>query len=231
MRLMTKNCFILFVFIMCAGFVSARNEIITLKQGDPLILLQKKKTAIFEIDYSQMIVTDGKDHDNDMPFYEWMQVQDEDNDKWTEDWIKKDSIACNKSFRDKFNDEIEGGMKLTKLGKDYKVTLRINMINFGKTINVTKTIFLGFSGGSAKASGELEIRDLNNGEVMLILAFKDLVGEGSVKQIGRLKGIFENLGEKINEYLEDYQEEYEKQQKKEEKLRKKELKKAGKNKE
>ena len=206
---------------MCAGFASAgKNEIITLKQGDPLILLQKKKTAIFEIDYSQMMVTDEKDHDNDMPFREWMISQDEDDDEWTEDWVKKDSIACNKSFRDKFNDEIKGGIKLTKLGKDYKVILRMNMINFGKTINVTKTILLGFSGGSAKASGELEIRDLNDGEAVLILAFENLVGEGSVKQIGRLKGIFENLGEKINEYLEDYQKELKKQQKKEKKNKK-----------
>ena len=69
------------------------------------------------------------------------------------------------------------------------------------------------------------------GKLQLIIEFKNFVGEESLSQIGRIKGIYENLSEKINEYLEDYQEEYEKQQKKEEKLRKKELKKAGKNKE
>lgn len=211
-----QKILILFLCVMCTCFVSAKkkSEVITLKQGDPLILLQEKKTAIFEIDYSKMIVTDGKDHDNDLSFREWMILQDEDEEEWLKDWEEKDSAACHKAFREHFNDEIKNGIKLTKLGKDYKVTLRVNMINFGKTINVTKTILLGFSGGSATASGELEVRDINTDDVVLILAFNDLKGEGSIKQIGRLKGIFENLGEEINEYLEDYAKEQKKQKKK-----------------
>ena len=89
----------------------------------------------------------------------------------------------------------------------------------------------GLRKGISKASGSFEVRDINTDEVKLILDFKDLKGEGSFKQIGRLIGIFENFGEQLNEFLEEYQEEYEKQQKEQEKLRKKELKKAEKNKE
>ena len=29
-----------------------------------MILLQEKKTAIFDIDYSKLVVTEGKNHDN-----------------------------------------------------------------------------------------------------------------------------------------------------------------------
>ena len=128
---------------MCVSFASAeKKEIITLKQGDPLILLQKKKTAIFEIDYSQMVVTDGKNHEDDMPFYEWMKIQDEDNDKWTEDWESKDKEKCYKAFRDNFNSELKNGLKLTKLGKDYKAIFRINQINFGNAgVTYTPTLF------------------------------------------------------------------------------------------
>lgn len=224
----TKKCILkrgLLFGLMCVISVSVSfakdSELFTIKQGDPLILLQEKKTAVFEIDYSKMMVTDGKDHDNDLSFREWMISQDEDDDEWLKDWEEKDSIACHKAFREHFNDEIEKGIKLSKIGKDYKVILRLNMINFGKTVNVAKTVLVGFSGGSAIASGELEVRNINDDNVVLILAFKDLKGEGSMKQIGRLKGIFENLGEKLSEYLEDYKKEYEKQLKKQKKQDKK----------
>ena len=89
------------------------------------------------------------------------------------------------------------------------------MIDFGPAVKMKLT---GFSGGEATANGELEVRDLNTDEVVLVLAFTNLKGESSFKQIGRLKGIFENLGEELSDYLKDYQKEYEKLQKK---LRKK----------
>ena len=197
-----------------SDLVSVKSKLFTVKQGDPLVLLQEKKSATFEIDYSQMMVTDGKDHEDDIDFRSWMILQDEDNDKWLADWERKDSVECNKAFRENFNDEIKKGIKLSKIGKNYKVILRLNMINFGKTVNVAKTILVGFSGGSAIASGELEVRNINDDSIVLILAFKDLKGEDSMKQIGRLKGIFENLSEELNDYLEDYKKEYEKQQKK-----------------
>ena len=197
---------------------SKDSEVFSIKQGDPMIILQEKKTAVFEIDYSKLIITDSKDHDNDMNFALWMAAQDEDNDKWLKDWEEKDSAECHKAFRDHFNDEIKKGIKLTKLGKDYKVTLRLLMLDFGPAAKMKLT---GFSGGEAKADGELEICDKNTGETLLLLEFTNLKGESSFKQIGRLKGIFENLGEELSEYLEDYQKEYEKQLKKQKKQDKK----------
>lgn len=220
----TKKCILkrgLIFGLMCVTSlcVSAKgDELFSIKQGDPLIILQEKKTAVFEIDYSQLLITDGKDHDDDMNFALWMAAQDEDNDKWIKDWVEKDSLDCNKAFRDHFNDEIKKGMKLTKLGKDYQVTLRLFMLNFGPAAKMKLT---GFSGGEAKADGELEIRDKKSGETLLLLGFTGLKGESSFKQIGRLKGIFENLGEELSEYLEDYKKEVEKQQKKQKKLDKK----------
>ena len=220
-----QKILILLLCIMCTGLVSAKKKTteITVKQGDPLILLQEKKTAIFEIDYSKMMVTDGKDHDNDLPFREWMISQDEDDEEWLKDWEEKDSAACHKAFRDHFNDEIKKGIKLTKLGKDYKIILRFDEIYLGKHASGGKIalgVLIGGSFGlnaareSAIATGELEIQNLKTGEVELLLGFKNLVGEESLKQIGRLKGIFENLGEEINDYLEDYVKEQKKQNKK-----------------
>ena len=166
-----------------------------------------------------MMVTNGKDHDYDLPFHEWMISQDEDDDEWLKDWKEKDSTECNKAFREYFNEEIKNGIKLTKLGKDYKVRLRFNEIYIGEHTKAGKAILsVIIAGGaglnshreSAIASGELEIQNLKTGEVELVLAFANFKGEESISQIGRIKGIFENLSEEINEYLEDYQ----KQQKK-----------------
>ena len=217
-----ERCAIIILCILSTSFASAKKkEIITVKEGDPLILLQEKKTAIFEIDYSQMMVTDGKDHDYDLVFSEWMIAQDEDDDEWTKDWVKKDSVECNQAFRDNFNDEIKHGMKLTKIGKDYKVILRFSMINFGKKRSVANKVAGVFLGGvstlmsNAVASGELEVRDLKTGEVKLVLAFNDLVGEEAYTQVTRFKGIFENLCEQINDFLKDYQKKQKKQQNKE----------------
>ena len=218
-KLILKRGLLLCLMCVISVCASAKDsELFTIKQGDPLIILQEKKTAVFEIDYSNLIVTDSEDHDNDMKFALWMAAQDEDNDKWIKDWVEKDSAECHKAFRDHFNDEIKKGMKLTKLGKDYKVTLRLSMIDFGPAVKMKLT---GLSGGEDKADGELEIRDINTGEIVLLLGFTKLKGESSFKQIGRLKGIFENLGEELSEYLEDYQKELEKQQKKQKKLDKK----------
>jgi hypothetical protein len=198
------------VLVLClvgSGIGFAKSSLFTIKTGDPSILLQVGKTATFEIDYSNMIVTDGKHHENDMLFYDWMITQDEDKGKWLEDWEKKDSAECVKEFREKFNDEVKKGIKLTKLGKDYHVIMRLSRIDFGPG---AKYGFGGVKGGEADADGELEIQDKNTKEVLLILSFEKLEGESSFKQIGRLKGIFENFGEKISDYLKDYQ----KQQKK-----------------
>lgn len=223
MRLNSKKISIVLLLIMCAVSVSAKKkaELFTVKQGDPLILLQKK-TATFEIDYSKMMVTDGKDHENDLSFSDWMISQDEDNDKWIQDWEEKDSVECHKAFRDSFNDEIKNGIKLTKIGKDYKVTLRLSEIYIGKHAKggkVALSIFLGGGAGlnaqreSAVATGELQVENLKTGEMELILAFKDLVGEESLSQIGRIKGLYENLGEHISDFLKDYQKEQKKLEK------------------
>ena len=40
--------------ISVSASVAKDSELFTIKQGDPLILLQEKKTAVFEIDYSKM---------------------------------------------------------------------------------------------------------------------------------------------------------------------------------
>jgi len=223
-----KRGMILTLCILTAGFSAAKKkQVITIKQGDPLILLQEKKTAIHDIDYSNLIITDDKDHDYDLPFREWMISQDEDKDKWTKDWEEKDSAECYRAFRDYFNDEIDKGMKLTKIGKDYKVTLRLTKANFGKSPKggaVVAGLLLGGARSlisTAHASGVLEVRDLKNEEVVLLLSFDDLEGEEGYTQIKRFKGIFENLCEQINEYLEEYKKDYEKKQKELEKQQKK----------
>ncbi len=207
-----KKVAILVLCTLFSCFASAKeSKYFVIKQGDPLVLLQENKSAIYEIDYSKMMVTEGKDHENDLDFYSWMQSQDEDNDKWVKDWEKEDKAACNKEFRERFNDEIDHGIKLTKLGKNYKVILRLKMIDFGPAV---KYGFGGIQGGEAKADGELEVRDINSDEILLVLEFNKIKGESSFKQIGRLKGVFENLCENLNDYLEDYQKEQKKLAKK-----------------
>ena len=209
--LMKKVC-VLALFLISTGIATAYSTVFTVKQGDPLILLQEKKTASFEIDYSQMMVTEGKDHDYDLPFREWMITRDEDGDKWLKDWEEKDSIKCNGEFRDKFNDEVEKAIKLTKVGKDYHLILRFDLVDFGGSVKWTP--MKGISGGTAEAEGELKLLDKKTNEELLILGFNKLKGEDSFKQIGRLIGLFENLGEDLNEYLKDYQKQLKKQNKK-----------------
>ena len=188
----------LLMFVTMSGL--AKNPI-TLVKGDPLIILQERKKAIFEIDYSQMLVTDGKEY-NDMDFYTWMKTRDEDDDKWTKDWEEKDKAECDKSFRENFNDEVKKGFKLSKYGEDYKVILRLKKIDFGPPVKFT---VLGMAKGEADASGEFEVYEMNSNTPILILSFENLRGEGSFKQIGRLKGIFENFGENLSDFLKDYQ--------------------------
>ena len=78
-----KKSVILMLMIFTANCVAAKKgEVLTIKQGDPMILLQENKTAIFDIDYSKLIITDGKDHENDLDFRTWMIAQDEDSEKW-----------------------------------------------------------------------------------------------------------------------------------------------------
>lgn len=202
-----KRSFVIALCLTAFCISEAKTSLFSIKSGNPLILLQEYKTATFEIDYSNMMVTNGKDHGYDLNFREWMITQDEDKGKWIEDWEKKDSAECNKAFREKFNDEVKKGLKLSKLGKDYHVVLHLEMIDFGPSV---KYGLGGIKGGEAKANGEIEVRDLKTNEILLVLCFNELSGESSFKQIGRLKGLFENLGEQLNEYLQDYQ----KQQKK-----------------
>lgn len=182
--------------------MNAKSELFTIVEGSLDVLLELKKTAVFEIDYSQMMVTNGKNHEDDVDFATWMQVQDEDDDKWTTDWETKDKEKCHKAFREHFNNEVKQGFKLSKLGKDYKVVLRLTMIDFGPAV---KYGLGGIKGGEAKANGIFEVRDINTDEVKLILKFEGLKGESSFKQIGRLIGIFENFGEELSNYLKDYQ--------------------------
>ena len=208
---MKKNCLCLVIsttLLTLITNVCMAKSPISLIQGDPLILLQANKKAIYEIDYSQMIVTDGKE-ENDMDFYSWMETQDEDDNQWVKDWEQKDKKECDKAFRENFNDEVKKGIRLTKLGKDYKVTFRIKKINFS-------VFALGGLWGQTKAiaSGEMTVSDFNTGETLLMLGFDAISGEASYKQISRLKGIFENFGEELNEYLQDYQKSYKKAQKK-----------------
>lgn len=189
--------------------VTARNPI-TLVKGDPMIILQKGKKAVYEIDYSKLIVTDTKHPENDVDYITWMKTQDEDDDQWIKDWEEKDKVDCDKAFRDDFNDEVDNGFKLTKYGNDYKVILRLNKIDFGPPVKFT---LLGMAKGEADAWGEFEVRDFNTNETLLVLSFEKLRGEGSFKQIGRLKGIFENFGENLADYLKDYQKSLKKKKK------------------
>ena len=85
-----KKGVIFLLMILTANSVAAKKgEILSIKQGDPMILLQENKTAIFDIDYSKLIITDGKNHDNDLDFRTWMIAQDEDSEKWLKDWEEK----------------------------------------------------------------------------------------------------------------------------------------------
>jgi len=200
--LQSKRGWIVALMFLTAVNLNAKSELFTIVEGSLDVLFELKKTAVFEIDYSQMMVTNSKDHEDDVDFSTWMQAQDEDDDKWTTDWETKDKEKCHKAFREHFNNEVKQGLKLSKLGKDYKVVLRLTMIDFGPAV---KYGLGGIKGGEAKANGIFEVRDLNTDEVKLILKFEGLKGESSFKQIGRLIGIFENFGEELSDYLKDYQ--------------------------
>ena len=209
-KLLSKRGWLVTLMLLTAVSTNAKDDLFTVVEGSLDVLLEQKKTAVFDIDYSQMIVTDSKNHEDDVDFATWMQAQDEDDDKWTTDWETKDKEKCHKAFREHYNDEVKQGLKLTKLGKDYKVVLRLTMIDFGPAV---KYGLGGIKGGEAKANGVFEVRDMNTDEVRLILKFEGLKGDSSFKQIGRLIGVFENFGEKLSDYLKDYQKELKKKKK------------------
>ena len=209
-KLLSKRGWLVTLMLLTAVSTNAKDDLFTVVEGSLDVLLEQKKTAVFEIDYSQLMVTNSKDHEDDVDFATWMQAQDEDDDKWTTDWESKDKEKCHKAFREHYNDEVKQGPKLTKLGKDFKVILRLTMIDFGPAV---KYGLGGIKGGEAKADGLFEVRDINTDEVKLVLKFEGLKGDSSFKQIGRLIGIFENFGEKLSDYLKDYQKEQKKKRK------------------
>lgn len=210
-KLMTMMILVIFGCSVVTVTAKSKNNVIEVKYGSLDLLLQEKKKATFEIDYSQLIITDSKNHDNDMDFLTWMQTQDEDDDEWTKDWEEKDKANCDKAFRDEFNSEIEDVIKLSKFGKDYHLILKLTMLDFGPPV---KYSWKGLWGGEAVASGELELKDQQTGETILLISFENLKGESSFKQIGRLKGIFENLCEKLNDLLKKHKKEQKKAKKK-----------------
>lgn len=207
------RCVMAALLLSCGSteLVAAKDSPLKVLAGDPLAFLQKNKKAAFEIDYSELIVTDTDHPENDMDFASWMVSQDEDGDKWTRDWEEKDKAACDKAFRENFNNEVEDGIRLTKLGKDYKVILRLKKIDFGPPVTYS---LRGFNGGEARATGELVLCDFGTGEIVALISFNNLKGEDSFKQIGRLQGIFENLGENLNDFLKDCKKEAKKKAKK-----------------
>ena len=182
--------------------VSAKGPVFTVKSGDPTIILEKGKTALYEIDYSKAIITNSKDHEDDLPFDKWMAShEDEDGEnKWARDW-PKDQKELKKTLREKFNDANGKGVQLTKDGKNYKIILRLTMIDWGASFKVKLT---GPGGGNAKISGEFEVQDLS-GTSLAIIEFKDQKGGSSYKQIGRLKEALEWLSNDIVDFTKDYQ--------------------------
>lgn len=210
---------ILFVAIITSCFASAaKKEFIILKQGDPLIIQQEKKTATFEIDYSKTMVVYGKKNEEEASFRDWMIMQDEDDEDWIKDWERKDSAEVSKTFRECFSDNIKKAMKLTKTGKDYKVILRIYRLSLGTTTSAGSVILFGGAAAQAAViSGEIEIQDLKTGETVLILEYDDVVGDGHYRIMARFRNVIDNLCNRIDEYLKDYKKKIAKEQKKQKK--------------
>lgn len=97
--LQLKRGWIVTLMLLTAVSMNAKDDLFTVVEGSLDVLLEQKKTAVFDIDYSQMIVTDSKNHEDDVDFATWMQAQDEDDDKWTNDWETKDKEKCHKASR------------------------------------------------------------------------------------------------------------------------------------
>ncbi|MBQ4449819.1 MAG: hypothetical protein II900_05250 [Prevotella sp.] len=190
---------IMSIMLLTLALVSiSAKDVFTVKSGDPSIILEKGTTALYEIDYSKAVVTNSKDHEDDVPFNDWVVSYEEDDEdaKW-----KKDENELKKTFREKFNDANKKGVQLTKTGKNYKIILRLTMVDWGAAVKMRLT---GLGGGNALISGEFEVQDMN-GTSLAVVEFKDQKGGSSFKRIGRLKEAFEWLSNDIVDYIKDYQ--------------------------
>lgn len=212
----SKKIMLLLALMMSVSYASAKKqEPISIIQGDPFIIQQENKTAIYEIDYSKLIVEYGRKNDQEASFRDWMIMQNEDTEEWIKDWEEKDSAEVDKTFRECFSDNIRKAMKLTKTGKDYKVILRLNRINFGKESSFGKVMLFGSGAADcAIVSGEIEILDLKTGESKLILAFDKVAGDGQYTQMKRFRNVIDNLCNRVDEFLKSYRKQLEKEQKK-----------------
>lgn len=220
MNINKKIVMILMVLVVSVCFASAaKKEPIILKQGDPLIIQQENKTAIYEIDYSKAIVVYGKKCDLEVSFYEWLIMQDEDGGTWVQSWEMNDSPDINKTFRECFNDNIKKSMKLTKVGKDYKVILRFSRFWFGNpSSSGSMRAYGGFAVPVATdaimASGELIVLDMKTKETILILSFDKLEGDARYTHMGRFRTVISNLCDRIDDFLKAYKKRIEKENRK-----------------
>lgn len=188
----TLLCAVAASFISSSAVAGSKLEFL-IEEGDPLLLLQDGKKATYEIDYSKLMITDGKDESD---FQAWM-IDNEELDKWEENQKKWD-----KAFRENFNDEVKKGIRLSAGGKDLHLILHLDLVDFGAPVKYT--FGKGLQGGEAEANGSLELKDKATNETLLVLKFTNLKGEDSFKKMGRIAGLFENLGEELSKYLKKY---------------------------
>ena len=169
------------------------NKEFTCLEGDPLLLLQEGKTATYEIDYSHLIITNSFQKDD---FATWLMDNDE-ADSWEENQRKWD-----RAFRDKYNNEVRTGIRLSSSSKNLHLILHLDLIDFGAPVKYT--LMKGIQGGEADADGAIELLDKTTGKTLLILRFLGFKGEDDFQKMGRIEGLFENLGEELASYISKY---------------------------
>lgn len=163
-----KKVFLFMSFMLLAlATASAKNKEVILKSGDPTVLNQPGKTAIFTFDYKNTIC-EGK------PLQKYLKDRGEENVK---DWPKECQDTEDNYFMERWNDESKKSITLIKGGEaDYKVIVHIDKLDLGSTAVAMFVPTFSRKTGACEVSGTVDIIDQKTGKTVCVLEISKLRG-------------------------------------------------------
>ncbi len=174
-----KRAFISIIVAFVA--FSAQADSIIVNSGDFNFLYEAGSTAIVEIDFSSAVVEDGETID------EYLKRNGED---YVKDWPDVQQ-ETKKFLCDVFNRKSKNGLQLSMADTGtYKMTIKINEIDFGNTANAI--IFNPLGGtkqGGAKMVADVDVVNVATGENVCSL-YVSVQGFANFSESSRIKVLY-----------------------------------------
>ena len=164
---MKKVFMIMSLMLMAVMTTSAKSKEVNLKSGDPKVLNQPGKTAIFTFDYKNT-VCEGK------PLQKYLADRGEKNVK---DWPKECQETEDSYFMERWNDESKKNIKLVKEGTaDYKIVVHIEELDLGSTAAAMFMPSFSRKTGACEVSGTIDVIDQKTGKTVCVFEINKLRG-------------------------------------------------------